>query len=516
MRPVDYLDQAASRYGSRVALVDGQDRYTYAALQALSTRIAAALRTTGLRCGDRVAAYCGNDPRVLLAMCGVMRAGAVWAPLNPGRVSADENFSYLQLIQPTHLLYQHRYATLVAELQRRVPSLRTTVCLDAEGAGGPPFADLLRGAGSEAGHGDDWGDARGNPAALVGIFQTGGSTGAPKAVMWDVMSFSRGIDALRAALDFDDASPICLNTMPLAHGAISFAFAMLTLGATQYIRPFSVEDVLQRLTGDAVTHLLLPPSGVYALLAHPAVTAAAYPRLRCLKVGSAGIAPDRLKRAVEVFGGCVSTSYGQMETLTVSSLHKDVVAAAARGDHPQRLHSCGRVVDSVMVGFMNEDGELLAGGEGEIVVRGRGVSPGYFNDPDATAHTRRGGWHHTGDVGYLDEDGFLYVTGRIRDIIICGGYNIYAADVEKAIMAMSDVRECAAIGVADEKFGEVVAAVVVWNGAAAPAPGDIIAHCLPRLSAMAVPRRVEFWPELPRTPLGKVDKMAIRRLLAGV
>jgi fatty-acyl-CoA synthase len=514
VRPVDYIDKAAARYGSRVALVDGATRYSYADLRSVSVRVARALGDTGLRTGDRVAAYCGNDPKVLLALCGVMRAGGVWAPLNPGRVADDENTAYLRLIEPTHLVYQDRYAGLVAGIRQQVPSLRVTVCLDNDSAD-QPFSRMLASGNADPADGDDWADARGNPGALVGIFQTGGSTGAPKAVMWDVLSFGRGIEALQASLDHDDESPICLNTMPLAHGAISFAFAMLTLGATQYIRPFSVEDVLHHLTGEGITHLLLAPSGVYALLASPVAAAGSYPALRCLKVSSAAIAPEKLKRAVEVFGECVSTAYGQMETLMVSSLHKTVVAEAARGVHPRRLHSCGRIVDSVMVGFMNEDGQLLSEGEGEIVVRGRGVSPGYFKDPAATAHARRGGWHHTGDVGYLDEDGFLYITGRIRDIIICGGYNIYAADVENAIMAMDDVRECAAVGIGDEKFGEVVAAVVVWNGATAPAPGDVVTHCLSRLSSMAVPRRVEFWPELPRTPLGKVDKMAIRRSLAG-
>jgi fatty-acyl-CoA synthase len=512
VRPADYIDRAAEHYGARVALIDGSTRFTYTDLQQQSVRIAGALRRSGVNVGDRVAAYSGNAPKLILALCGVMRAGGVWAPLNPGRVSEADNLSYLQLIEPTLLFYQRRYETLVSAWRGQLPSLRRCVCIDDDHAGDGSFTEWL----VHDQPGDvDWGNARGNPDALVGIFQTGGTTGTPKAVMWDVMTFAQGVEASRAALDYDDRAPVSLNTLPLAHGGIIFLSTMLTLGATQYVTSFSVEDVLHRLAHDGITHLLLAPSGVSALLASPAVVPGGYPALRCLRVSTAAITAERLQRAVDVFGPCLSIAYGQMETLLVSSLHKDVVAAAARGIEPKRLHSCGKVVDSMMVRFADAEGRLLPPhSEGEIVVRGRGVSPGYFNDPAATAHARRGGWHHTGDVGYLDEHGFLYVTGRLRDIIISGGYNIYAAEVEAAIMAIGDVRECAAVGVADDTFGEVVAAVVVWGGRDVPAPSEIVAHCLTRLNPMALPRRVEFWPELPRTPAGKIDKMAIRRTLA--
>jgi len=188
------------------------------------------------------------------------------------------------------------------------------------------------------------------------------------------------------------------------------------------------------------------------------------------------------------------------------------VAAAAAGDHPERLRSCGRSTYAVRLAIMDDKGRLLPPNErGEIVARGNLVNPGYYNLPEATAEIRAFGWHHTGDVGYMDEDGYFYIVDRKKDMIISGGFNVYSAEVEAAVMELREVRECAVIGVPSDTWGEAVKAVIVLRDGESLTEGSVIAHCKDRLGGVKSPKSVEFWPEIPKTPAGKTDKKAVRK-----
>jgi acyl-CoA synthetase (AMP-forming)/AMP-acid ligase II len=205
-------------------------------------------------------------------------------------------------------------------------------------------------------------------------------------------------------------------------------------------------------------------------------------------------------------------SYGQTECHMIATwLPPDVVADAARGNHPERLLSCGQPSYSVRVEIMDDDGRLLGPGEvGEIVARGGLVGDGYFEMPEATAEARAFGWHHTGDVGRKDEDGFVYIVDRKKDMIVTGGFNVFSAEVEAAVMELGAVRECAVVGVPDEKWGEAVTAIVALNEGGQASEAEIIAHCKARLGGVKAPKAVHVWAEVPRTPAGKFDKKAIR------
>jgi len=187
------------------------------------------------------------------------------------------------------------------------------------------------------------------------------------------------------------------------------------------------------------------------------------------------------------------------------------VAAAAAGDHPERLASCGRATISVRVELMNDDGALLPVGEvGEIVGRGGIVCDGYFEMEEATAEVRTHGWHHTGDIGRRDEHGFFYIVDRKKDMIVTGGFNVFCSEVEAVVSEMAGVHECAAIGIPDEKWGEAVSVLVVADPAKAPDAAAIMAHCKARLGSVKAPKHVFFRENLPRTPVGKFDKKAMR------
>lgn len=194
----------------------------------------------------------------------------------------------------------------------------------------------------------------------------------------------------------------------------------------------------------------------------------------------------------------------------ISYLAPETVACAVAGDHPERLASAGRPTPSTLVRTMTDDGRLLGAGEkGEIVVRGRLVIGDYLDMPEATAEIRQYGWHHTGDIGYLDDDGFLYIVDRKKDMVVTGGFNVFSTEVEAAILALPDVLECAVIGVPDEKWGEMVTAIVVTRNDTLSADA-IIDHVKTTLGSVQAPKRVHVVETLPKTPAGKVDKKALR------
>jgi acyl-CoA synthetase (AMP-forming)/AMP-acid ligase II len=261
-----------------------------------------------------------------------------------------------------------------------------------------------------------------------------------------------------------------------------------------------------------VTHMFLPPTALYSMLAHPRARDFDYSSLRYFLLAGSPVSPDKLKQAVERFGPCMCQSYGQTECHMIATwLPPEVVAAAAAGDHPERLSSCGRPSYSVRVEVMDDAGTLLPTGEvGEIVARGGLVGGGYFELPEADAEAWAHGWHHTGDVGRRDEDGFFYIVDRKKDMIVTGGFNVYSAEVEAAVMELPDVRECAVIGVPNEKWGEAVTALVVLAANAQISEDMIIDHCKAQLGGVKAPKAVYFRSEIPRTPAGKFDKKAIR------
>jgi acyl-CoA synthetase (AMP-forming)/AMP-acid ligase II len=312
----------------------------------------------------------------------------------------------------------------------------------------------------------------------------------------------------------DDLDPVCLNTAPLSHAAGVVAFTMFSLGATNVILPkFDAKAVLENIQRFRITHLFLPPTALYALLAHHDLDRYDYSSLRVFLLAGSPVSPDKLKRAVEVFGPCMCQCYGQTESpMLLTWLDQKTIAAAARGDHPERLASCGRPTSAVRLAIMDDNGHILAPNQpGEIVARGSLVCGGYYKMPEATAEIRKFGWHHTGDIGYVDDHGYVYIVDRKKDMIISGGFNVYCAEVEAAIMALPQVRECAVIGVPDEKWGEAVKAIVVLQEGETLDEAAVVAHCKARLGGVKCPKSVEFRSEIPKTAAGKTDRKELRK-----
>jgi fatty-acyl-CoA synthase len=516
MRAIDYFDKQAEKVPDRIAIIDGSARYSYLHVRSASLQIARAMWAAGLRGEQPVAIYSINDARVLLCMLGLMRAGAVWVPINY-RNAPDANVEYLNYVKTSWLFYHSSYRDRVPELQARVPTLTHLICIDAEDGMNPSLNKFMqRATSSEAPSPLDieWADARGNPDRLVGLVPTGGTTGPAKGVRVTSLSWGTMTEMASHYWRSEGSDPVCLSVAPLSHAAGVVAFTMFTLGATNVVMPgFDALEVLRNIERFRVTHLFLPPTAFYGLLGHPDVRKFDYSSLRVFLLAASPVSPDKLKQGVEIFGPCMCQSYGQTEApMLMTFLDQKTAAAAAAGDHSERLRSCGKPTSAVRLAIMDDEGQLLPPGRpGEIVARGSLVSPGYYEMPEATAEIRAHGWHHTGDIGYRDEDGFFYIVDRKKDMIISGGFNVYSAEVEAAIMALPQVYECAVIGVPHPKWGEAVKALVVLRSGQSLTEQEILDHCKSKLGGVKSPKSIDFVAEIAKTPAGKIDRKQLRK-----
>jgi len=507
MRSIDYFDKMAKLQPDRDILISGDTRYTYAQMHRLTHRLAGAMLADGLAHQEPVAIMSPNHGAILTTLLGLWRAGAVWIPVNT-RNALDANIAYLNYVRAGWLFYHSSMAADARRVAAEVPSIRALVCLDAEDGEHPSLDQFM--LAEDAPEAPDLGDPIGNPDELTAIIATGGTTGPAKGVRIMNRSWGALMETIGNLMPAEN--PVCLATAPLTHAAGPVAMAAVAMGATISVLPgFDAEGVMQAIQRDRVTHMFLPPTALYTMLAHPNVRDYDYSSLRYFLLAGSPVSPEKLKLAVEIFGECMCQSYGQTECHMIATwLPPHEVAAAAKGDRPERLASCGKASYSVRVELMDDDGNILPTGEvGEIVARGGIVGGGYFEMPEATAEARLHGWHHTGDVGRRDAHGYYYIVDRKKDMVVSGGFNVYSAEVEGAIMELDAVAECAVIGIPHEKWGEQVHAVVVKSGALDEAA--VIAHAKARVGSVQAPKSVEFVDAIPRTAAGKMDKKALRQ-----
>ncbi len=497
-----YLDKGASLGRDAPCLVSDDRTLTYGDVVDHSHAVAAALARAGVRAGDKVAVLSGNDPVAFATVFGIARRGAVWVPINP-RNAAPENRELLELFDCVALFHAPAYADLVAAIAPDLPALRTIV----------PLAEL-----------DGWLAAGGEeydptpPDDTVLIVGTGGTTGRPKGVELSDRTIETMTALTLMSYPFDDR-PVYLAMAPLTHAAGVLCFPVMALGGRIVVMAApDVGGFLANIERHRVTHTFLPPTLIYMVLGHQDLARTDLSSLQCFWYGAAPMSPSRLEQALTEIGPVMAQLFGQSEApMMVSTM------SPAQHFHPdgtiarERLASAGRPTPLVTVAIMDGTGRLLAPGErGEIVVRGSLVMKGYYRNPEATAEASKFGWHHTGDVGYLDDDGYLFIVDRAKDMIISGGFNVYSAEVEQALMAHPDVRDCGVVGVPDEKWGERVVAVVQLHPDATADPAELITSVKVRIGSVKAPKEILIWPDLPRSSVGKVLKTAIKdRLRTG-
>ncbi|MBO4254221.1 acyl-CoA synthetase [Streptomyces griseorubiginosus] len=507
MRLTDYLDKGASLGPAAPCLTTGDRTLTYGEVQELSWRVARALDRSDVRPGDKVAILSANDPTAFSCVFGISRAGAVWCPVNP-RNEAAENRDLLDLFDCTCLIFQQAYAPLVAKILPDLPKLTTLVCLDGSPDLGIPFARWLEGVPAEP-----WESAPvDDTVMLVG---TGGTTGSPKGVMLTDRNIET-MSALTLMCYPFGTRPVYLALAPLTHAAGVLCFPVLTLGGEIVIMPVpDLTDFLAHIERHRVTHTFLPPTLIYMLLGHPDLASTDLTSLHCLWYGAAPMSAARLAEAIDRIGPVMAQLFGQSEApMMISTMAPEEHFRADGSLAVERFASAGRPAPLVTVAIMDSTGRLLPPGErGEIVVRGSLVMAGYYKNPSATEEASRYGWHHTGDIGYLDADNYLFIVDRAKDMIISGGFNVYSAEVEQAVMEHPAVQDCAVIGLPDDKWGERVTAVVQLHPGQSVTDDEVRAFVKGRIGGVKAPKQVEMWPDLPRSKVGKVLKNEVKSRL---
>jgi fatty-acyl-CoA synthase len=504
MRLIDYLDKGATLGVAEPCLTMGERDMSYGEVQRLTWRVARALDRSGIKPGDKVAVLSGNDPIAFACVFSISRAGGVWCPINP-RNEAAENRFILDAFDCASLIFHSAYAPLVEQMRADLPKLSLLVCLDKP----TPFAPAL----------DAWLDGVDDEPFEVAtlddvamIAGTGGTTGEPKGVMLS----GRNLETMSALTLMSypfEGRPVYLAMAPLTHAAGVLCFPILTLGGRIVVMPKAdLTEFLDLIERRRVTHTFLPPTLIYMLLENPKLAETDRRSLQCFWYGAAPISVTRLEEAIDRIGPVMAQLFGQTEApMMISTMapkdHFNPDGTIAR----HRLASAGRPTPLTQLAVIDDDGRLLPTGErGEIVVRGSLVMEGYYKNAKATAEVSRFGWHHTGDIGYLDEENFLYIVDRAKDMIITGGFNVYSIEVEQALLQHPDVMDSAVFGLPDTKWGERVAAVVQLHAGRVLTAEDIIAFVKRRIGSVKAPKQVDIWPELPRSKVGKVLKKDIR------
>ena len=504
MRLIDYLDKGAMLGAAAPCLTTGEKDMPYGDVQRLTWRVARALVRSGVKPGDKVAILSSNDPIAFACVFSISRAAAVWCPIYP-RNEAAENRFILDAFDCSSLIFHSAYAPLVEQMRVDLPKLSFLVCLDKP----MPFAPAL----------DAWLDGVGDDPFEIAsvddiamIAGTGGTTGQPKGVMLS----GRNLETMSALTLMSypfEGRPVYLALAPLTHAAGVLCFPLLALGGRIVIMPKAdLTAFLDLIERRRVTHTFLPPTLIYMLLGNPKLAGTDRSSLQCFWYGAVPISVTRLEEAIDKIGPVMAQLFGQTEVpMMISTMgpkdHFNPDGSIAR----QRLASAGRPTPLTQVGVMDEDGRLLPSGKrGEIVVRGSLVMEGYYKNAQATAEVSRFGWHHTGDIGYLDGENFLYIVDRAKDMIITGGFNVYSIEVEQALLQHPDVMDSAVFGLPDAKWGERVAAVVQLHAGRAVTAEELIVFVKQRIGSVKAPKQVDVWSELPRSKVGKVLKKEIR------
>jgi long-chain acyl-CoA synthetase len=507
MRLTQGLHRAVQLKPDAAATIFGQRRRTWREVHERVSRLAAGLVSLGLKPGDRVAPIAMNSDRYVELYFAVWWAGGVIVPGNT-RWALAEHIYALRDSGATILLVDKAFAAL-AEPITRACEIQGAVYMD-DGpvpAGMTSLEDLIAGAAPMA-------DACSQNEDLAALFYTGGTTGRSKGVMLSHKSLISSFLCSSATFPISGEA-IFLHSPPMFHLAdAAMVIGVTMVGGTHVIVPFfSPQGVAEAIAAEGVTELVLVPTMFSMLFEYAAQHPTDFSSVRSIAYGASPISEALLLRTMEMFpNAAFRQAYGQTElspiaTFLMPEFHK------AQPNGKSYLRSAGRSVVGVDVMIVGEAMNELALSEvGEIAVRSPGAMLGYWNLPELTAQTLVDGWVRTGDAGYMDEEGFVYLVDRVKDMIVSGGENVYSAEVENALSAHEHVVECAVIGVPDERWGERVHAIVRLRGEIDICADDIIAHCRTLIATYKCPRSVEFRAEpLPLSGAGKILKTELRK-----
>jgi acyl-CoA synthetase (AMP-forming)/AMP-acid ligase II len=502
-RMADWIRICADNVPGRACFVTDTETFTFRQVNGRVNCIAQALRRMGVRKGDRVALFATDSPQFMEALLACMKLGAVYVPLN-FRLAQPELQALLRTAGPAVLFFSDRYTPLVRAVD--APSIRVTVSFDSA-SGDESYSKLIE-SGVDAEIDTPFGDEE-----LACLAFTSGTTSLPKAVMHSqrmakFMVTQCIIERRMTSLSFH------YSAAPLFHVAgMLYTLAGVARGQTSLILPaFDPATVVRWLARAELDGVFLVPTMIDAILQEPQIATSDFSRLASIGYGAAPMSPELLRRAMAVFDCDFMNMFGAgTEAGLQTVLAPDDHRRALRG-HEHLLGSIGKAGAGVMLRLCDDDMiDVPAGGVGEIVSRADAVMDGYLDQPEETARVLVDGWFRGGDLAWRDEDGYYYLSGRKKDMIIRGGENIYPIEIENVLGSFPGVADVAVVGVADPHWGEIVRAHVVLEPGASFDADAARAHCRAALAGYKVPALFQVDQALPRNASGKVLKRELRR-----
>ncbi|MBI3599582.1 MAG: long-chain-fatty-acid--CoA ligase [Nitrospinae bacterium] len=495
------LSRAAKLYPDKKGVVCEGKSYTYREAQERVFRLANALINIGIEKGDRIAVFMPNCHRYLELFHASIHIGSVIVPINT-RLSKGEILNIIEDSFPKVLFIDEDFRGWIKEI---CPPHRETKFVICEKDGGDgDYESLLAESSPYYTQSVEMFD---DDIAMIPY--SSGTTGQPKGVMLTQKNLLFAAYHSNFLNNFNEKD-VYLYVSPLFHVSGSVAILPITwFGATHvFIRQFDVHRTLNIIEKEKITIAIVVPAIINLLINYPDIKKFDMTSIRQLGYGGSPISPDTLRKALDMFKCEIVQGYGLTESTTA-------ITCLSPEDHSKpdskKISSCGKGLVGMEVRVVNENGEDVKPGEiGEIIARGPTIMKGYWNKPEETAKVLKNGWLYTGDMATVDEENYIYIVDRKKDMIISGGENIYSTEVEKILYSHPDILEAAVIGVPDEKWGEAVKAVVVCRNGKTLSEDEVIRFCKERLSGYKCPKSVDFMDSLPKSGSSKILKKVLR------
>jgi acyl-CoA synthetase (AMP-forming)/AMP-acid ligase II len=503
------LTKSARTFPNNLAIVHGSRRFTYAQFNARANRLANALCKLGVEQGDNVALLQYNYPEMLESMFACFKAGCGAVPIN-WRLHPKEFAFIIDHSEAKAVILSPEFNESIVDIRGRIKKAQHLITLaGAEG-------ERLDYESIVSAESEEFADAEVQDDVLAWLFYTSGTTGMPKGAMLS----HRNLLAMTMNF-YADICPgfgpddVVLHAAPLSHGSGLYALPNIGKAAANIIlesQSFDPDLIFKAIQDYRVTNMFAAPTMIKLMVESPAVDRYDHSSLKALNYGGAPMLAEDQKEAMTKLGPCLVQLYGQGESpMTITYLpHRDHVLDGTQ-EQMKRLSSAGFPRTDVEVKIFDPDDRELAPGEaGEIVTRSDLVMKGYWRNPEATAEMLKNGWLHTGDVGYMDECGYLFIMDRSKDMIISGGENIYPREIEEVLIRHPAVREVAVVGVPDPQWGEAVKAVVSLVKGISATGDELIAFCKGHIASYKKPKSVDFVDKLPKNNYGKILKRELR------
>lgn len=500
---------AARRAPDRIGILWKDKTWTYRQINFRVNSLANGLKKIGIRKGDRIAILGYNSNQVVECSLAIYKMGAVTVPINV-RLLPQEAAYQVQDSGASAIIFESSVQPHIAEAAKTSPGLKHQICWGESLPGQRSYEQFLKEFSTE----DDQ-DTEVDRDDLAWLFYTSGTTGRPKGAMLTHGVLMEMLLGELADLCPADSNSVCLHVGLLSHGSFALFLPILAKAGLNIIFPqtnFEVELFCQLVQKHKISIMFMVPTMIKMLIDFPNLSRYDLSSLQYIVYGAAPMYVEDMKKALSKLGPVFVQLFGQGETpMTGTYLPREDHILNGTPEQMKRLGSAGFPRTGIEIKVVDEDDRTLPAGEmGEICVRGDTMMKGYWNRPEETAQTLKGGWVHTGDIGYMDRDGYLYIMDRLKDMYISGGYNVYPREIEEVIMEHPLVSEVCVFGVPDEKWGEAGKAVVVLRSNAKATENEVLDFCKSRLAGYKRPKSVDFVVGLPKSAYGKILKREIR------